>query len=133
MSDETSPLRGSVSDPLDPAECRALAWTAEVGRLAFTGPAGLTVRPLNFALLEGDVLLRVDAGSAFRSAQGHQVAFEIDDLDPLTRTAWSVVAEGVLDEAADGPVPDRWPVAVPGAVPLRVRVRRWSGRRLRRG
>lgn len=124
-----------VAEPLDPAECRALAWTAEVGRLAFPGVSGPTVRPLNFALLEADVLLRVAAGGAVRAACGQRVAFEIDDLDPLTRTGWSVVAEGLLEPAPDGPPPDRWPrpdPADPDPVALRVRVDRWSGRRLSR-
>ena len=120
-----------VSDPLDPAECRALPWTAEIGRLAFTGPSGTTVRPLNFVLVESDVLLRVGAGSTVRAARG-TVALEIDDLDPLTRTGWSVVAEGHLEEVPAGSAPDRWPAADPDAVPMRLRVRRWSGRRLRR-
>ena len=128
----TPSFPGSVTDPLDPAECRALAWTAEVGRLAFPGPSGLTVRPLNFVLLEGDVLLRVGADSAARTACGREVAFEVDALDPLTRTGWSVVAEGLLEEVPEGLAPDRWPTPDPAAVPVRVRARRWSGRRLSR-
>lgn len=128
----TPSVPGTVSDPLDPAECRALAWTAEVGRLAFPGPSGPTVRPLNFVLVESDVLLRVGADSAVHAACGRDVAFEVDDLDPLTRTGWSIVAEGRLERATDGPAPDRWPAPDHDPVPVRVHVRRWSGRRLRR-
>ena len=129
-SGRSTPERST--EALDPAECRALAWTAEVGRLAFAGESGPTVRPVNFTIVESDVVLRVAPHGSVRAACGQEVAFEVDDLDPLTRSGWSVLAEGELEETHHGPDPEPWPTPDPDAVAVRVRVRRWSGRRLPR-
>ena len=120
-------------EALGASECRALAPTVEVGRLAFTDRHGPTVHPVNFTVHDGKVVMQVGAAGGARAAVGQMVAFEVDEIDPVTRTAWSVVASGPLELAddTDAPVPESWPAPDDGVL-LRVRVGRWTGRRLRR-
>ncbi|AJC61517.1 pyridoxamine 5'-phosphate oxidase family protein [Streptomyces sp. 769] len=44
----------------------------------------------------GDVVIRTHTGAALlgRAAMGEVVAYEADDLDPVTGTGWSVVVTG---------------------------------------
>ncbi|WP_019065365.1 pyridoxamine 5'-phosphate oxidase family protein [Streptomyces prunicolor] len=84
----------------------ALKLLAEVplGRVVFSHQALPAIRPVNH-LVEpnGDIIIRTHTGAALlgRAARSEVVAYEADDLDPATRTGWSVVVTG-----AAGPVTD---------------------------
>ncbi|MDD7967929.1 pyridoxamine 5'-phosphate oxidase family protein [Actinomycetospora lemnae] len=123
-------------EPLGPAEGRALLMTAEIGRLAFTDGHGPTVEPFAFALDDAAIVLAVGARSGARAAVGQTVAFEVDEIDVVRRTGWSVVAVGTLHRA--GPEvrarPEPWPDTVDDGerALLVLTVERISGRRLRR-
>ena len=80
---------------LEPAECWTLAATRPVGRLAWAGPKGPTVVPVNFTVTGDEVLVRTTAHSeAARECDDSPVAFEIDDVDESTRSGWSVLMRG---------------------------------------
>lgn len=80
---------------LDPHECWALLRTSVVGRIAFPGPDGLELLPVNVVVDHGSVVLRVGATSALARAVGERVALEADGLD-ADGGAWSVVLKGPL-------------------------------------
>jgi nitroimidazol reductase NimA-like FMN-containing flavoprotein (pyridoxamine 5'-phosphate oxidase superfamily) len=83
---------------LDRDTCLTLLAGEEVGRLAMgTGGAPL-VFPVNYALDGETLVLRTDPGTKLDHAGRSRVAFEIDGLDRETRTGWSVVATGRLEE-----------------------------------
>lgn len=128
---------------LSERECRELLAGDVVGRVAFCGPAGPRIVPVNF-VLDGDAVeWRTTAYSELVIyATGTTVAFEIDHLDGERRRGWSVIALGTCErvDRLDGPTgPDggRRPAEDPepwagGNRPARMRLE-WqelSGRRV---
>jgi uncharacterized protein len=127
---------------LSRAEAIALLETQEVGRLVYTRRALPAIRPVNFAVCGGAILIWTGSASSLAQAvRGAVVAFEVDELDQTTRSGWSVAVTGtaqlVTDEAqlararlGEGPVP--W---APGIkeylirIPLTIVTGRWLGQR----
>jgi uncharacterized protein len=90
-----------------------------VGRLGFVAEDGLRVLPLNFAVLEGALFLRIGPGQMFESLRRNaQVAFEIDEVDGTSSPpmGWSVSLQGVA-QVVDGPVEHTEAVSL-GVAPL---------------
>ena len=85
-------------------ESLKLLAAALLGRVVFSHRALPAIRPVNH-LVEpnGDIVIRTHTGAALlgRAARSEAAAYEADDLDPATRTGWSVVVTG-----AAGPVTD---------------------------
>ncbi len=88
-------------EPLDEAECLRLISPGGIGRIAFTGRYGLTVFPVNYRLHDGAIVFRTaqdsPTGEDLRTGIAHaeyQVAFEIDQIDQVTRDGWSVLIHG---------------------------------------
>lgn len=80
---------------LDRAESMRLLASAQVGRLIFTVNALPTVRLMNYALVDGLIVVRTAAGTTVaRKADDVVVAFEVDDLDVATSSGWSVIVIG---------------------------------------
>jgi uncharacterized protein len=133
-----SAVEHTVVDRLGAAEARALLMTAELGRLAFTDAHGPTVKPFAFALEDVAedtvIVIAVGADSGARAAAGQTVAFEVDEIDPVRRTGWSVVAVGTLHRAAATVAarPEPWPDPDGDRLLLVLAVERLTGRRLRR-
>ena len=119
-------------------ECRDLLSRAEVGRLAVTVAALPAIFPVNYAVLDGDVIFLTGEGTKLRAAADEAVvAFEIDEIDSATRTGWSVLVVGVAAEVHDPAVLAR--VATLGLLPwapggrshvVRLRTELVSGRRI---
>jgi nitroimidazol reductase NimA-like FMN-containing flavoprotein (pyridoxamine 5'-phosphate oxidase superfamily) len=80
---------------LSDEECWALLADEQLGRLAFHLVDELHVVPLNYAVLDGRLLMRTTSGSKLLAAAlGSEVALEIDGRSE--DEAWSVVAHGRL-------------------------------------
>jgi len=80
---------------LDRGESLRLLATAQVGRLIFTLSALPAVRLMNFALVDGLIVVRTAADSTVaRKVNDVIVAFEADDLDVATSSGWSVIVTG---------------------------------------
>jgi uncharacterized protein len=76
--------------------------SAPVGRLIFTVNALPAVRLMNFAVLDGLIVLRTAAGTTVaRKADDAIVAFEADDLDAASSSGWSVVVTGRATRVTD--------------------------------
>jgi nitroimidazol reductase NimA-like FMN-containing flavoprotein (pyridoxamine 5'-phosphate oxidase superfamily) len=90
-----------VLEPLDEAECLRLISPGGIGRLAYTGRYGLTVFPVNYKLHAGSIMFRTspdsptdeDLRTGIRHAE-YEVAFEIDEIDPVSEVGWSVLIQG---------------------------------------
>ena len=99
-------FQGHLRD-LDDKECWELVETRPVGRIAYTDQTGPMLLPVNFAVDAGTVLFRVSAYSPLgRYLPGRSVAFETDEIDEYTRSGWSVVVRGRVEEAELDDVPD---------------------------
>jgi nitroimidazol reductase NimA-like FMN-containing flavoprotein (pyridoxamine 5'-phosphate oxidase superfamily) len=121
---------------LTAAECRRLLPTAPVGRLAVPTPNFTTLEPVAFAVVEGELVVAVRAGSAGDAiAPGTVVAFEADVLDPANRGGWSIVVKGPVEDldadvvALVRPSLAPWPVATTDRL-LLIRSERITGQRV---
>lgn len=89
-------------EALSEQDAVALLSTSPVGRVVFTVGALPAIVPVAFAVHDGAVVMRTAPESRLaRAAPGGVLAFEIDDVDPQTRTGWSVVVMGVATVVAD--------------------------------
>lgn len=123
---------------LDRAESLRLLATARLGRIAITTEALPTVLPVAFRCDGRQILVRTGAGSKLEAATDNAVvAFEVDELQPGSRSGWSVVVTGVAREltepdelAAAQRLPlDRWIEGVDGRI-VAISLDLVSGRRL---
>ncbi|MFR9805154.1 pyridoxamine 5'-phosphate oxidase family protein [Pseudonocardia sp. RS010] len=95
---------GELSE-ISRAECLSLLAGAEVGRVAFTAQALPVVHPVAFLLDGEEIVFRTAAGSTLAAATRHAVVgFQVDHIDPATRTGWTVLGVG---EAYEVVVPER--------------------------
>lgn len=85
---------------LSTEECMALLNTVSVGRIALTRDALPVILPVNFVVDGHSILVRTGDGAVLRAARagGTVVAFEVDNLDDLTLSGWSVLVTGTLRE-----------------------------------
>jgi nitroimidazol reductase NimA-like FMN-containing flavoprotein (pyridoxamine 5'-phosphate oxidase superfamily) len=90
---------------LDEAECLRLLTKTEIGRVVFTDAALPAAQPVTYLLDGEEVVFRTAGGSKLAAAtRGAVVAFQVDEIDPSTRTGWAVLGVG---EAYEVLVPDR--------------------------
>jgi nitroimidazol reductase NimA-like FMN-containing flavoprotein (pyridoxamine 5'-phosphate oxidase superfamily) len=81
---------------LDRAECLRLLGTASLGRIGLTSGALPTVLPVNFRLIDDEIRFRTAEGTKLAAATEHAVvAFEVDEMDLVSHTGWSVVVTGL--------------------------------------
>ena len=73
-----------------------------VGRIIYTRQALPAVELVNFAIDNGDIIIRTDhSGKLAAAIRGAVVAFEADSLDPEHCVGWSVTAIGQSQEVTD--------------------------------
>ena len=93
----------SILERLSRDECMRLMGSVPVGRIVYTRQALPAVELVNFALYDGDIVIRTDAGGKLAAAtRGAVVAFETDSVNAATRTGWSVTAVGQSRAVTDG-------------------------------
>jgi uncharacterized protein len=86
---------------LDEDECFELMSTQEVGRLAVVSGGVPLIFPVNFAVANGNIVIRTAPGTKLTAAGRNQVTIEADEIDPATHTGWSVVVRGRAEEITD--------------------------------
>ncbi len=80
---------------LDRAECQALINPGGVGRVVFSEPRGPVALPVNFRVLEDDIVFRTAPLPTLTSSlTKHPVSFEVDHLDEALAEGWSVLISG---------------------------------------
>lgn len=58
--------------------------------------------PVNFALLEDDIVFRTGPGTKLSAAlDGATVGFEVDRIDPVFESGWSVLIQGAASVITD--------------------------------
>lgn len=119
-------------------ECLRLLRAGRVGRVVVTDRALPAAFPVNYALLDDDVIFLTSSGSKLTAAEGEEVvAFEVDEIDAVSQAGWSVLVQGlasVIEDAgtlARATALDLRPWAPAGDFHfVRVRSELMSGRRL---
>jgi len=99
---KAAPVRAATDlETLQPTECRRRLAEGGVGRLAMRGSDAPELRPVNFVMHDGLLIVRTGEGVILQAARrGEAASFEIDATDPLEHTGWSVVVTGNLSELA---------------------------------
>ena len=83
-------------------ECLRLLAQSRIGRVVVTDRALPAAFPVNFALMNEDVVFLTNTGSKLEAAQGEEVmAFEADDIDPVRHGGWSVLVQGLASVISD--------------------------------
>jgi nitroimidazol reductase NimA-like FMN-containing flavoprotein (pyridoxamine 5'-phosphate oxidase superfamily) len=75
-------------------QCREALSGHSYGRLAFALEDGPTILPVNYAYVEGAIVIRTASGSKLASVPMTTVAFEVDEIAPDHMSGWSVLARG---------------------------------------
>jgi uncharacterized protein len=82
-------------------ECLDLLRAFTVGRIAIASNSGsVLVVPVNY-LVDGEVIVfRSDPGEKLDLLRGAAASFQIDFIDPIHHTGWSVLVQGTAHRAA---------------------------------
>jgi transcriptional regulator with XRE-family HTH domain len=133
-----APVSRPVLDAIGAEECAGLLDPGGVGRFVFVGPDGPTAVPVNYRMVDGDVVFRTEEGSLLAGPHPGPVAIEVDQVDDALREGWSVLATGrsrlvtdpdELEGLAEVPVRP-WAAGAKAAY-VRLRPDRLTGRRIR--
>jgi nitroimidazol reductase NimA-like FMN-containing flavoprotein (pyridoxamine 5'-phosphate oxidase superfamily) len=129
-------------DVLSREECEAQLAGGGVGRFVFASAHGPVALPVNFRLLDGDIVFRTRTHGSLRAAvaDDSQVGFEVDRIDEAMSEGWSVLIGGrarLVDDPKElasiaqlGVEP--WPGGHRQAI-IRIDIETISGRRIRQG
>lgn len=117
-------------------DCWHLLRSAEIARVAWNGPHGVAVVPVNYAIADGALWFRTSPYAAVARDGGEQwIAAEVDNLDARSGTGWSVVVRGVAELVDAMQVPEHlvdlrvWP-AGPRSLFVRIAPVEITGRKL---
>lgn len=90
-----TPQRPSVLDEIPGDECVALLARARLGRVAFVRSTGPVVIPVNYVWSEGRVIFRTSPNNSWVWVLRHgRAAFEVEDIDEVTHSGWTVLVQG---------------------------------------
>ena len=105
MSEERGGEQQGSLDEIPRDECLRLLAAQLVGRLAVVvrdGPP--LVVPVNFVLDGEVVVFRSDLDEKLRALRRNPASFQVDDVDEVNRTGWSVLVQGTAQEATTAEV-----------------------------
>jgi nitroimidazol reductase NimA-like FMN-containing flavoprotein (pyridoxamine 5'-phosphate oxidase superfamily) len=85
-------------------ECLRLLRSASVGRIGITSGALPVILPINYRVDGERILFRSTPGTKLDAATRHAVvAFEVDQVDPVNHSGWSVVVTGIATDLEPAP------------------------------
>ena len=87
---------------LNREECRQLLSTRSLGRIGVTVNALPVVLPVNYQLVNGELIIQTERVSRLAAATHETVvAFEVDDIDDDGAVGWSVAITGIANEVTN--------------------------------
>ena len=93
---------GAPPEVLQPDECWTLVRSQAIARLALVVDGWPIVLPVNYVVDGTDIVIRTAPGSAMSAARLEaQVALEVDVIDELYRSGWSVLVLGTAAEITE--------------------------------
>ncbi|WP_300078176.1 pyridoxamine 5'-phosphate oxidase family protein [Propioniciclava sp.] len=108
--------------PITADDCSLLLAERTIGRVAWASSQGMVVLPVTYVPTDGLIVFRVAEDTLpAELADGHEVAFEVDDIDEETGTGWSVLVRGRAraHEGRPTELPQPW---APGERPVLVAI-----------
>ncbi|HYJ70465.1 MAG TPA: pyridoxamine 5'-phosphate oxidase family protein [Nocardioidaceae bacterium] len=92
---EQTPRPPSVLEDIAGDECVALLESASLGRVAFVRSTGPVVIPVNYVWSEGRLIFRTSPNNSWVWVLRHgSAAFEVEDIDEVTHSGWTVLVQG---------------------------------------
>jgi nitroimidazol reductase NimA-like FMN-containing flavoprotein (pyridoxamine 5'-phosphate oxidase superfamily) len=89
------PLQHTTLTPLDTESCKELIAPGGIGRVVMATERGPVAIPVNFKMLDGDVVFRTTPSAGVVSAMARgAVSFEVDHFDDALSEGWSVLLTG---------------------------------------
>jgi nitroimidazol reductase NimA-like FMN-containing flavoprotein (pyridoxamine 5'-phosphate oxidase superfamily) len=97
---------GPPAETLDPGnldeigiiECWQLLCTQPIGRVAVILGDYAVVFPVTYTVRDRSILYWTNAGTKLDAIRRSNVTFEVDEIDRIHRSGWSVMAKGVAQE-----------------------------------
>ena len=88
---------------LDRTECLELLDRATIGRLVLSVRSIPVALPVNLCVVDGDVVFATDTRvqARCRWSRGRMVSVEVDDIDRIYHTGWSVLVTGLAELLTD--------------------------------
>jgi nitroimidazol reductase NimA-like FMN-containing flavoprotein (pyridoxamine 5'-phosphate oxidase superfamily) len=97
-----TPSTRPALDDLDRQTCHALISEGGVGRVVFHQQRGPVALPVNFRMLDENVVLRTAPSAALLQSLGTAgVSFEVDQIDDALCEGWSVLISGEASAMSD--------------------------------
>ena len=94
MTDEGRPELQTLTG----MDCYRLLATQQVGRLGDDAGHYPLIFPVNYVLDRDVILVRTRPGTKLSAADDANVTFEVDDIDRLTHSGWSVLMRGHVED-----------------------------------
>jgi nitroimidazol reductase NimA-like FMN-containing flavoprotein (pyridoxamine 5'-phosphate oxidase superfamily) len=98
----------AIVEELGESEALGLIERAVIGRIGFTGRHGPVVLPVNYKVIDHDIVFRVEMystlGEDLRTGipgAEYRVAFEVDELRPPAQNGWMVMIQGTAHHVDD--------------------------------
>jgi hypothetical protein len=95
------PAGGQELNEIGEDECFALLGRQDLGRLAVVRDGRPEIFPVNYAMDGRTITIRTGSGAKLTYASLAHVAFEVEDIDPVTREGWVVEVRGFAEEITD--------------------------------
>lgn len=93
---------------LSESACVDLLRSVRIGRIAITDRALPVILPVNFVVVDDRIVFATGLGTKLAAATTRSVvAFEADELDPVTSVGWSVCVTGRSERVVDRDVLDQ--------------------------
>ena len=90
-----------ASEQLNAEECWALMAGQTTGRIGFLHDGLVTIFPLNCIVHDRAVYFRTAAEGVIATSQLERAAFQLDHLDTVTRSGWTILVNGSLERISD--------------------------------
>lgn len=89
------PSEGTGLNIIPVEVCWSLLEAGVIGRVAVNVGTAPDIFPVNYWVHDGEIAIRTEGGTKLAAGtMMPAIAFEIDEIDPVTETGWSVVVKG---------------------------------------
>ncbi|MFI5041402.1 MAG: pyridoxamine 5'-phosphate oxidase family protein [Acidimicrobiales bacterium] len=89
-------------EELSTDQCYELLATQELGRLGVIIDHYPEILPVNYRLDHHVIVFRSDVGTKLTAADHANVTFQVDAVDPVRRSGWSVLVRGTAEIVLEG-------------------------------